>query len=211
MTGSRAPSRMGLAWLAVLAISLAACDVLPKINEPVELYTLTPKTSYPGDLPKVSWQLVVEEPVAAAGIDTPRIALSHTPFTLEYYAKAAWTDSAPAMVQTLIIESFESTGSIVAVGREAIGLRPDYVLKTDLREFQAIYDGNAPIPTVVVRMNAKLVEMPERRIIASDTVEERVIANGSAFTDVLEAFDSALGQALKRIVVFTLTTPPADR
>jgi cholesterol transport system auxiliary component len=60
-------------------------------------------------------------------------------------------------------------------------------------------------------MNAKLVEMPGRRIIASDTFEERVAANGSAFTDVLEAFDGALGQALKRIVVFTLTTPPPDR
>jgi cholesterol transport system auxiliary component len=212
VTDSLRPDSKGRVWLAAaLILSLAACGVLPRFNEPVDLYTLTPKTTYAGDLPKVDWQLVVEEPVAAAGIDTPRIALSRAPFTLEYYARAAWTDNAPAMVQTLIIESFESTRSIVAVGREAIGLRPDYILKTDLREFQAVYDGANPIPTVVVRLNAKLVEMPERRIIASRTFEQHVLAAGSAFTDVLHAFDEALGQAIKGIVVFTLTTPPPTR
>ncbi len=192
---------------AAFTLVLAGCNILPKVSEPVDLYTLTPKTTYGGDVPKVDWQLVVEEPVAAAGIDTARIALSHTPFTLEYYADAAWTDNAPAMVQTLLIESFESTGSIVAVGREAIGLRPDYVLKTDLREFQAAYEGSKAIPVVVVRMNAKLVEMPQRRIIASNTFEERVPAAGTTFPDVLAAFDEALGQVIKGIVVFTLTAP----
>ena len=56
----------------------------------------------------------------------------------------AWTDNAPLMVQTLLIESFESTRSIIAVGREAVGLRPDYVLHTDLREFDATYDDGSP-------------------------------------------------------------------
>lgn len=205
----RPPSRLCLA--ALLALVSAACGILPRVSEPVDLYTLTPKTSYAHPLPKVDWQLVVEKPVAAAGIDTSRIALSHSPFTLEYYARVAWTDNAPAMVQTLIIESFESTGSIVAVGREAIGLRPDYVLKTDLREFQANYAADNAPPTVVVRMNAKLVEMPERRIVASNTYEQRVQAAGTAFTDVLVAFDEALGQVIKEIVIFTLTTPPPTR
>jgi cholesterol transport system auxiliary component len=110
------------------------------------------------------------------------------------------------MVQTLLIESFESTRKIGAVGREAIGLRPDFVLKTDLREFEAIYDGANPAPTVWVRMNAKLVRMPERRIVASDTREAKVPAGGGKITDIVAAFDDALGRVLKEIVAFTLTT-----
>jgi cholesterol transport system auxiliary component len=194
------------AGLAILA-ALGACGVLPQVNEPVNLYTLTPKTTFPDDLAEVDWQLVVETPVAAASLDTPRIALQRTPLTFEYYADAAWTDNAPAMVQTLLIESFESTKRIPAVGREAIGLRPDFILKTDLREFEAIYKGDNPVPTVWVRMNAKLVRMPDRRIIASETFGAEMPANGGTLNDVVEAFDEALGKVLKDIVVFTLSAP----
>lgn len=192
--------------LAIMA-TLPACGVIPKVNEPVDLYTLTPKTTFTETLPKVDWQLVVEKPVAAASLDTPRIALQRTPLTFEYYAESAWTDNAPAMVQTLLIESFERTGQIPAVGREAIGLRPDYILKTDLREFEAIYKGDNPVPTVWVRMNAKLVKMPERRIVASETYGAEMPAAGSTLTAVVEAFDEALGKVLKQIVEFTLAAP----
>lgn len=189
------------------AVLPSACGLLPEVQEPVELYTLTPKTTFEESVPTVDWQLVVEEPVAAAGLVTSRIALQHTPLTVEYYANAAWTDNAPAMVQTLLIESFEATDSIVAVGREAIGLRPDYILKTDLREFQAVYDGEDPVPFIWVRINAKLVQMPDRKIVASRTVERKLPAAGAKLADIIAAFDEALGKVLRDIVVFTLNAP----
>ena len=89
---------------ALVLLPLPGCGLLPRVNEPVNLYTLTPKTTFPEKLPNVDWQLVVETPVAAVSLDTPRIALQRTPLTFEYYANAAWTDNAPAMVQTLLIE-----------------------------------------------------------------------------------------------------------
>jgi cholesterol transport system auxiliary component len=190
-----------------LFAALAGCSVLQRVNTPVNLYTLTPKTTYPEGLPPVDWQLVVETPTCAASLDTPRIALQRTPLTFEYYADSAWTDNAPAMVQTLLIESFESTRRISGVGREAIGLRPDYILKTDLREFEAVYDGDNPIPTIWIRMNAKLVKLPERRIVASETFGEKRPAAGSKLTDIVAAFDDALGFVFKRVVMFTLAAP----
>jgi cholesterol transport system auxiliary component len=200
--------------LRLIAASLAtapvaACGILPKVSEPLDMYTLTPKTTFANPPPKTDWQLVVELPVAAAGIDSARIALQHNAYQVEYFAKSAWTDNSTAMVQTLLIESFENTGSIVGVGREAIGLRPDYLLKTDLREFAAIYDGENPIPDVWVKIIAKLVKMPERRIIAATIAEKKSTAAGSKFTDVIDAFDDALGHVLKEIVMFTLTAPTA--
>jgi len=205
-------SRRGLlAGLGGAVLLPGGCEILPQVGTPTDLYTLTPKTSFDKTLPQVGWQLIVELPVAAAGLDTTRIALQHTPYTLEYYARAAWTDNAPAMVQTLIIESFESTGSILAVGREAIGLRPDFILKTDLREFQALYydaESTTGAPTILVRMNAKLVQMPERRIVASNTFEQHVPAASDSFKDIIEAFDEALGSVIKRIVISTLSFQP---
>jgi cholesterol transport system auxiliary component len=52
--------------------------------------------------------------------------------------------------------------------------------------------------------------MPDRRIIASETFEQRVKARGRRFPDVIDAFDQALGTVLKNIVVFTLTTPARE-
>jgi cholesterol transport system auxiliary component len=203
-------------WLAAaatttLALATGGCSLLaaiPKVNEPLDLYTLTPKTTFDPNLPKVSWQLIVEQPVAAGGLDSARIALQHTPYTLEYYAKASWTDNAPSMIQTLLVASFERSGKIVSVGRESVGLRPDYLLKTELREFQALYfdiQGNAP--RIAVRINAKVIEMPDRRIIASRTIYKEEKAATPEFKDIINAFDDALGKALRDIVAFTLTAP----
>ena len=99
------------------------------------MYVLTPKSTFSDTLPRVDWQLLVELPQAQAGINTARIALRDSPIELRYFELSNWTDLAPRMIQTLIVESFENSDRIVAVGREAIGLRADYVLKTELREF----------------------------------------------------------------------------
>ena len=117
-----------------LATLAAACEVVvPGKGPPPILYRLTPKSTFREDLPTVSWQLVLELPLANAGLATTRIALYRDPTNLEYYARASWIDRAPNMVLTLMIESFENSGKIVAVGRESIGLRSDFVLKTELR------------------------------------------------------------------------------
>jgi len=198
-----------LLGLTGTTLTLSACNILPKVSEPVDLYTLTPKTTFPESLPKVKWQLAVNTPVAPPSLDTPRIALQHSLLTLEYYAKASWTDNAPAMVQTLLIESFETSGRIRGVGRDAITLRADYLLMTDLREFQAVYDGDNPVPTIWIRLNAKLVKIPERRIVASKTFERKMPAASGKLADVISAFDDTLDKILKDIVIFTLNAPTA--
>lgn len=203
MSVKRMPS--ALLWLAVLSMLLGAC-ALPGGGEPPNLYTLTPKSTFSPDVPRVDWQLIVETPVAAAGLNTSRIALQRSPVTLEYYANANWTDVAPLMVQTLLIESFENSGKIVAVSRESTTLRADYMLKTELREFQAEYDGPGP-PRARVRVNAKLTRMPDRAIIASHTVERMVRAERGDLPSIALAFDEALGGAMRRIVEWALAAP----
>ena len=186
-------------------LALGACQ-LPGGGEPPSLYTLTPKSTFSDGLPKVDWQLIVETPIAAAGLNTSRIALQRSPVTLEYYANANWTDVAPLMVQTLLIESFENTGKIVAVSRESTTLRADYLLKTELREFQADYD-NSGAPRARVRINAKLARMPDRAIIGSYTVERMERATSGDMAAIALAFDEALGGAMRRVVEWTLVTP----
>ncbi|MBN9497879.1 MAG: membrane integrity-associated transporter subunit PqiC [Alphaproteobacteria bacterium] len=182
--------------------TLGAC-ALPGGGDPPQLYTLTPKSTFAADLPQADWQLAIELPIASGGLDTARIALQRTPFTLDFYARAAWTDTAPRMVQALLIESFEATGKIVGVSRDSAALRPDYLLKVDLREFQAEYFDGA-LPHAHVRLGVRLVRLPDRVIEAGFVADERVRAAQGDLSAVSQAFDAALGSAMRKIVEWTL-------
>jgi cholesterol transport system auxiliary component len=188
------------------AASLAGCALL-QAADPQDLYTVTPKSTFEPDLPAVYWQLTVEAPAAAANLNTGRIALAMTPTSSDYYAKAAWTDRAPLMVQTRIVDSFENTRKIVAVARESIGIRANYVLQPDLRNFEALYYYGEP-PIVRVRIIAKLVRMPDRQIIGVASFERCVRARTDKIPKVVEAFDQALGGVIKQLVSWTLRAPP---
>jgi len=202
MTG-RYRAALGAALLVALG-GLAACSTLNPTAP--NLYTLTPRATTDAAVPKVDWQLLVESPVAAAGIDSPRIALARTPTSLDYFADVSWADRAPSMVQGLIVQSFEDSGRIVSVGRDTVGLRSDFVLKSELRDFQAEYASpTAAAPDRVhVRLSAKLVAMPRRTIEAGETFEATVPVRGRAFTDVIAAFDEALGRVTGALVGWAL-------
>ena len=210
----------GIAAGALSLVVLGGCAIdLPGSGEPPRIFTLTPKSTFDEGLPDVGWQLLVELPTAPAGINTARIAAQRTAIELDYFARASWTDSMPRMVQTLLIESFENSGKIVSVGRQVIGLRADYILKTDIREFQAEYSAvqgrteidPASTPNIRMRVNLKLVRMPERRIVASRTFEYNQPAPGPGLTDIVLGFDEVLGKILKRAVAWALTEGEANR
>ncbi|WP_395017375.1 ABC-type transport auxiliary lipoprotein family protein [Dongia sp.] len=185
-------------FLLLSAAGLAGCGIVPDVNKPLTLYTVKPKLSLAEQPAKVAWQLVVAEPAAERDIDTTRIALTRTPNVIEYFADGNWSDTAPKMVQAKMIEAFESTNAIVAVGRDAAGLRADYILQSDLRDFQADYTDGAA--AAHVRLIAKLVEMPDRRITRTVSAETTVPAGGKDLAAIVVAFEAALGQALSKIV-----------
>ena len=188
---------------------LTGCSLLQIAGPPPQLYTLSPKSTFDPDLPNVTWQLLVQTPSAPAGLNSVRIALRETPFTLNYYADVAWTDRAPQMVQTLLLESFENSGDIISVDRQAIGLRANYILLPEMREFQVEYlDSGAP--KVNVSMAVRLVRMPDQVIIAAANFANVATADDERFVSIMHAFDEALGTVMRDIVEWTLRQGEAD-
>jgi cholesterol transport system auxiliary component len=191
----------------VFALVAAACvPSLPGSGKPPTLYELTPKSTFPADLPDVDWQLVIEVPSAPASLESNRIMVRETETKISFIKDAAWADRAPNLIQTLLVESFENSDRIVAVGRESIGLRSDFVLKTDLREFQIEQYGQRQVR---VRVNVKLVQMPKRLIVGSLN-SDHVAPAGDTLESAVTAFDVALGKVLKDIVEWTLLTGAAQ-
>ena len=90
-----------LAALIGLAFLSGCIDMLPGSGPAAKLYTLSPKSTFSDSLPPVDWQLVVELPIGAETLNTPRIALSRTPLTLDYYGGSRWSERAPVMVRAM--------------------------------------------------------------------------------------------------------------
>jgi cholesterol transport system auxiliary component len=197
--------RPGQALVIAACLALAGCATALDLarGAPPRLYELTPKSTFADALPEVDARLSVEVPTATAGLNNARIALRPTPTTLEYYARASWIDVVPVMVQNLVLESLDNAGRIDVIGREVVGVRADYALLTHVREFQAEYDGQGA-PKIRVRLQARLVRLPRRTSLAATSEEFVVRASDTALPAIVNAFDDALGKALKRLVEWTV-------
>ena len=187
-----------------MALSVTGCASLLGLGPSPHLYRVTPKSTYPVSLPHASGQLLVDVPFAPAGLDTERIALSRSAITVDYYAEAAWTDRAPLMVQSLLVQSFENSGRITAIGRESLALRADYVLRPELRHFEAEYR-DAAVPSARAAIGVKLVKLPERAIVAQRNFEATAPAAANEMAAIVESLDTALHEVTRQIVDWTLT------
>ena len=187
---------------------LAACGgnlIGPPDASP--LYMLRPKIPPTTTGVPVNWQISIILPEAPQSLDSDRIALVQPNGQMDYYANAAWQDRVPFLVQTALIEAFEANTRIRAVGRDTDGLRSDYFLQTDIRDFQARYDVPDGIPTAVVRFSVKLIQARGRVITQIMIAHSEVAATANSVPAVAAAFNQALSDALGQVVGWALDAP----
>ncbi len=192
--------------LVLLALSLASCAKL-FTEPPRPLFRLTAPAGVQAATRHIDAQLAIATPYAPAAIDTQRIAMSRSPTTLDYLADGDWTDRPPPLVMTALIEAFENSRAFTAVGPDSLDLRPNFVIEGDLRHFEAIYDSSTGVPVVWVQIAVKLVKVPQHTILAETLIDARQPASANATPQIVLAFDGAMGDAAKQIVVWVLANP----
>jgi cholesterol transport system auxiliary component len=192
-------------------LALGACSGLIGPPEPGPLYVLKPPTGAPGGGPRLGWQLSIVLPEAPDSLDTDRIALVQPSNRMDYYANSSWQDRVPFLVQSALVEAFESNGRLPAVGRDTEGLKSDYLLETDIRDFQAHYDVEDGIPTAQVRIAARLIAAHGHAVVQSMIAHAGTAATANSVPAVVEAFDRALGETLSQIVEWALGAPTPAR
>src|ERR1700733_11879855 len=155
--------RRRLLVAVVCGVPLAGCSVLPDPPAP-QIYRVRPLADDAPSKRLIRKRLVVDIPTASESLDTDRIALIRDGTRFDYYANSLWKDRAPLLLQGFLVEAFENEGSIAEVGRDAQTLTPDYLLETEIREFEARYtDSGQQAPSVVVALDFSLVKMPEHQ------------------------------------------------
>jgi cholesterol transport system auxiliary component len=184
-----------------LAPAVTACGLGG--GPPPRQFTLTPVPNFPRALAPVKWSLVVDEPTAAHQLDTSRITLMNGQFRVDYYAEVEWTDTAPAMVQLLLIQSFQNTGRLLVVAPSRQTLATDFLLLSNLRKFQVEKDASGT-PQATVVLEATLLRMPRRTPVATARFEKTTPVSSDSTEAVTAAFDASLGDVMRRVVDWTL-------
>src|SRR5512141_366742 len=101
---------MKAAPLLAAMLALAGCsNLLAPSGAPAKLYTLSAPTQVVSNAPQVRWQLLVAMPDAALDLNNVRIAIAPAPTRIDYYADVSWADRPPAMLQALLLESFDKS------------------------------------------------------------------------------------------------------
>ena len=193
-------------WLvaAPCAMSLASCSLLPDPPTP-QMYRLRPTDLDPTDTAVHRGNLAVETPTAPENLDSDRIALSRGVTQFAYFADCSWTDRVPALLQTLLVEAFETNGKIADVWTDPDTMSTGYLLQTQVRAFTARYDDAADHPPVAeVSLDLRLVRLPGHATVGRTLIAAQSPATQNKVNNVVQAFDIATGDALNRCVAWTL-------
>jgi cholesterol transport system auxiliary component len=202
--------RLRSVTIAGAVLAVAGCSSL-FTQAPRPLFRISAPADVPIYLPHTSAQIVVDAPYAPEGLELRRIAVVRASNGLDYLADGDWADRTPDMVRAVLVEAFENSRAVAAVGPDTLDLRADYEIDGDLRHFEATYDSPAGTqnagPTVWVALAVKLVKIPEHKILAQTLITAREPAAANATPQIVAAFNAAMGSVAKQVVAWTLTNP----
>lgn len=190
--------------MAQLLTGCSALGALSDASARMDAYTLSP-VAYSASPAAGRSHLVVELPTSAGAIASDRILIKPLPFQAEYLPDGRWTEPAPALLQTLLVASFQNSGGFRLVGRVGAGLKPDYTLMTELQSFHAEPAAGGVKGALTVRVSAMMtiIRESDRRIVAS---RHFVAAAATASDDgksVVAGFDTATRALLAEVVDWT--------
>ncbi len=148
--------------------------------------------------------VVVTVPAASGALNTDRIMIRPSPLQAAYLPGVRWSEPAPVMVQTLMIQTLNGTQGIRFVGRQPVGVVGDYAILTELTDFQAEANPEGKDATIRMRLTARLVRESDTAIIASRTFLASAPSASTDADDIVVAFDQAMQRLLLEFANWTM-------
>jgi cholesterol transport system auxiliary component len=124
----------GMLTTILCAALLSGCVSRLLTSPPPTTYDLPGVESAPAVKGRTSSQVLVPEPFALQTLASQRIVVTRGPL-VAYYPNAQYPDTLPRLVQSRIIQAFEKSKGVRAIGRPGEGLSIDYQLLTNIRTF----------------------------------------------------------------------------
>ena len=140
--------------------------------------------------------LVVAEPIGLQPLEADRIIVREPNGALSFLGGGQWADRLPRLIQTRLIQSLENSGRLRSVSRPGDKVVSDYVLVSEIREFDiAAGSGEA-----VVDLSAKIVAESSGRVVNARVFSARVPVGKVEAGSAAAGLDAALGRVLAEMV-----------
>lgn len=198
------PARLRLTAVAATALALSGCiSLLPK-SDPATLY-------------RFGQPLAAE----AVGATQGQIGVFRTNATFQresagdrlltvtngkvaYVAETRWAAPAAVLWDEAVLAAFDADPGPVRLISRGEPASAAYVLRLDVRNFEARYErGPKAAPTVVIRVRAAMTRGTDRGHVAEQIFEKRATAADNRVSAIVPAYDRAVAEVLKEIVAWT--------
>jgi cholesterol transport system auxiliary component len=163
-------------------------------NEPPDLYRLAAPSASgasAGASPRLAQAITVARPRSVSSLDTERIAVTTPGHGFDYLAGARWADTAPQMVQQMLVDTLNAGGRFATAVAAPSRVPTDLLLDVELRHFEAIYAGVGEPPRVLVELQVNLVDVRRGTRVASFDSRAEATAERNDRTAVVAAFEDA--------------------
>jgi cholesterol transport system auxiliary component len=204
MTLSRRRGLARAAALSLIAIGLTGCiSLLPK-EKPSQLYRFGVDVAAPAAAPSTNERFTVR----AAPLSFERAAAGDRILTVSgdqvaYVGAARWVSTAASLFESAESSAFNMLAGqsrLLAPGEPAAG---DYVLKVDVRSFEARYDhGTNAAPEIVVEVYAALADRKDPRLGGNRLFRAVEPTGSNSVHAIASAFDKAVAAVLKDLVAW---------
>jgi phospholipid/cholesterol/gamma-HCH transport system substrate-binding protein len=145
-----------------------------------------------------SGQLVVPEPSALMVFNSDKIVVASAASGAPAFDTAQFSDTIPAVIQSKIIDSFQSSGCFEAVSRPLDGLVGDYVLAVDIRDFRI---SMSPQPVATVAFAVSIMAGADK-IAASRSFLETAPLDTVDTAGAMAALNTAFGKTMRELVIW---------
>lgn len=189
--------RLLLSLLALAA--LGGCTAIGAVNraaEPLDAFEVRAPDTAPEARTTQGIDFIVTEPSASGAIDTDRILVRPMPTQIQYLPDARWSEPAPMMVQTAMVETFLRANAFRFVGREPLGVSGDVALVTDLVDFGAEIRPGAEGAVVEMTLVARLVREEDAAVLASRSFSQSVVAPDTETPTLVAGFEAVTDAVL---------------
>jgi len=191
----------GLLYIAMTSLLMGCISLFPN-SEPAQLYrfgTIEPQVQETASA-EPAFNVFLGQTGFESAAAGDRI-LTVTGTQAAYIKGARWVTPSEDLFDSALQNAFDvNPGPARLVGSGDIA-RADYMLKLNVRTFEAQYSGGeVSAPTIVVEVRATLARTEDQTVVAEQGFKAVITASENRVGAIAQSFDQAVAQVLGKLV-----------